>query len=144
MDNEKPGYYAILPANVRYDNDLRANEKILYAEITALSSKYGECWASNNYFARLYGVTPQAISLWVNRLKERGYITVEYIRKDKLIQRRIIKLVGVSINVDRVSTNVVGGYQQMFKGNNINNNNIKRIIPSNNFSQKDLDNLYEN
>lgn len=144
MDNEKPGYYAILPANVRYDNDLRANEKILYAEITALSSKYGECWASNNYFARLYDVTPQAISLWVNRLKERGYITVEYIRKDKLIQRRIIKLVGVSINVDRVSTNVVGGYQQMFKGNNINNNNIKRIIPSNNFSQKDLDNLYEN
>lgn len=144
MDNEKPGYYAILPANVRYDNDLRANEKILYAEITALSSKYGECWASNNYFARLYDVTPQAISLWVNRLKERGYITVDYIRKDKLIQRRIIKLVGVSINVDRVSTNVVGGYQQMFKGNNINNNNIKRIIPSNNFSQDDLDNLYEN
>lgn len=141
---EKPNYYAILPANVRYDNNLRANEKILYAEITALSSKYGECWASNNYFARLYGVTPQAISLWVNRLKERGYITIEYIRKDKLIQRRIIKLVGVSINVDRVSTNVVGGYQQMFKGNNINNNNIKRIIPSNNFSQKDLDNLYEN
>lgn len=141
---EKPNYYAILPANIRYDNNLRANEKILYAEITALSSKYGECWASNNYFARLYDVTPQAISLWVNRLKERGYITVEYIRKDKLIQRRIIKLVGVSINVDRVSTNVVGGYQQMFKGNNINNNNIKRIIPSNNFSQKDLDNLYEN
>lgn len=144
MDNEKPGYYAILPANVRYDNNLRASEKILYAEITALSSKYGECWASNNYFARLYDVTPQAISLWVNRLKERGYITIEYIRKDKLIQRRIIKLMGVSINVDRVSTNVVGGYQQMFKGNNINNNNIKRIIPSNNFSQKDLDNLYEN
>ena len=37
--NEKPNYYAIIPANVRYDNELRANEKLLYGEITALSSK---------------------------------------------------------------------------------------------------------
>lgn len=35
---EQPGFFAILPANVRYDNRLKAQEKILYAEITALSN----------------------------------------------------------------------------------------------------------
>ena len=35
---EKPNYYAVLPAIVRYDNDLKPNEKLLYAEIVALSN----------------------------------------------------------------------------------------------------------
>ena len=52
MDN--PSYYAILPANVRYDKNLKPMEKILYAEITALSNKNGYCSASNSYFAKLY------------------------------------------------------------------------------------------
>lgn len=127
---EQPNYFATIPANVRYDEDLRANEKLLYGEITALSSKFGECWASNNYFARLYKVTPQAISLWINHLKDKGYITIEYIKKDKVVEKRIIKL-GVSTYIDRVSTNVDGGYQQMFKENNTSNNNTgdnKKII----------------
>ena len=60
---EKPSYYAIIPANVRYDKNLKANEKLMYGEITALSKKNGICYASNNYFAKLYDVTPQAISI---------------------------------------------------------------------------------
>lgn len=48
---ENPGFYAILPASVRYDNRLKAAEKIFYAEITALSDQSGYCYAGNSYFA---------------------------------------------------------------------------------------------
>ena len=59
---EKPNYYAIIPAEVRYDKQLKPNEKLLYGEITSLATKTGECWASNNYFADLYEVEPETIT----------------------------------------------------------------------------------
>ena len=39
MDN--PGFFAILPASVRYDRRLKPAEKIFYAEITSLADKTG-------------------------------------------------------------------------------------------------------
>ena len=57
-----PSYFAVIPANVRYDSRLSANEKLLYGEITALANKDGYCWASNAYFAELYGVTVSTVS----------------------------------------------------------------------------------
>lgn len=87
---EQPNYYAILPAFIRYDNDLPANARLLYGELTALANKKGYCFASNNYFAPLYGVTPQAVSKWIQALEKKGYITIEYIRENSaIIERRI-------------------------------------------------------
>lgn len=86
----KPNYYAILPANVRYDKDLKTNEKIMYGEITALSNKNGYCNASNEYFAELYNVHKITVSNWISNLKNRGYIRIEMIYKKntKQIQER--------------------------------------------------------
>ena len=117
---EKPSYYAIIPANVRYDKNLKANEKLMYGEITALSKKNGICYASNNYFAKLYDVTPQAISSWLLNLKNNNYISIKYCYKEntkEIISRE------VSINIDRGINKSLRGYQQNFKDNNINNNN---------------------
>jgi hypothetical protein len=69
-------YYAIIPADVRY-SDLTPNAKLLYGEITALCNEKGYCWASNDYFAVLYGVSNVSISKWVNALVKQGYITSE-------------------------------------------------------------------
>ena len=95
MVENKPNYYAVIPANVRYDKKLRANEKIIYGEISALLDKTGTCYASNNYFARLYEVDPSAISKWISNLEKNNYLEISYIRAGKEIKQRNIKIIGI-------------------------------------------------
>lgn len=85
---EKPNFYAILPANVRYDKELKAAAKLLYAEITSLSSKYGYCTASNQYFAEVYQMSDRNIKMLIKQLSDMGYVTV-VIDKDNGNSRRI-------------------------------------------------------
>ncbi|MGY0692948.1 conserved phage C-terminal domain-containing protein [Virgibacillus sp. FSP13] len=75
-------YYAIIPANVRYDNDIPANAKLLYGEITALCNQEGYCWAGNSYFADLYNRDKSTIARWIKQLEEKRYITREVIYKE--------------------------------------------------------------
>jgi transposase len=91
---EKPNYYAILSAEIRYDNRLRPNVKLLYAEITALCNMNRQCFASNRYFAELYGKSKGTISGWINELIKYGYVAAEYTYKNntKEIDKRYIKI----------------------------------------------------
>ena len=91
---EKPNYYAILSAEVRYDNRLRPNVKLLYAEITALCNMNMECFASNRYFSELYGKSKGSISGWISELVKYGYISADYTYKEgtKEIEYRYIKI----------------------------------------------------
>ena len=95
---DKPNYYAIIPADVRYSN-LKPNAKLLYGEITALSGKLGYCYATNNYFADLYGVSKNTVSRWISDLNKLGFINIEVERNEKkqVIKRRI----GIIKNDDR-------------------------------------------
>jgi uncharacterized phage protein (TIGR02220 family) len=98
---ENPSYYAIIPAVVRYDNNLSANAKLLFAEITCLCNKNGVCNASNNYFSDLYNVSTVSISKWVSQLVKNGYITTKMVYKEdsKEIKNRDIFL-SISIKED--------------------------------------------
>jgi DNA-binding transcriptional ArsR family regulator len=75
-------YYAIIPANVRYDKDLPPNAKLLYGEITALCNEKGFCWAGNTYFSELYSKDKSTIARWLKQLEAKGYITREVIYKE--------------------------------------------------------------
>lgn len=88
---EKPGYYSIIPSHVRYDEDLKPMEIIMYGELTALANFYGYSYATNNYFAKLYNVHKNTVSTWINTLKNKGYIRVEVIRNEnkEIVQRKI-------------------------------------------------------
>lgn len=86
-------YYANIPANVRYDERLPANAKLLYGEITALCNEKGYCWATNDYFAKLYKVKKETVSRWISSLESYGYIKTILIYKQgskQVHQRKII------------------------------------------------------
>ncbi len=90
--NEHRGYYAIIPAIVRYDNHLNGNAKLLYGELTALANERGYCWATNQYFANLYNVIKRTIISWLKQLEERNYIKMQIFYKpnSKMVDRRHI------------------------------------------------------
>lgn len=80
MDNTpvpSPGYWAVIPALIRYDDQICANAKLLYAEISCLVNRDGFCWADNGYFARLYRVSERSIRAWLDQLEGAGYIRTQ-------------------------------------------------------------------
>ena len=90
---EKLNYFAIMPAKVRYDENLKPMEKLIYSEITVLTNFKGYCYATNSYFAKLYGVHKNSICAWISNLVKYGYLKVEYVLKEiegeKKQERRI-------------------------------------------------------
>ena len=92
---ERPEYYGILPSKVRYDERLKPMEKIMFSELTALVRKKGYCYASNMYFAALYGVHKSTVSAWISNLAKCGHITTKCIMKDKRVEERRIYIVDI-------------------------------------------------
>jgi len=114
----KPNYYAVISAEVRYA-DITPNAKLLYAEITAFCNMNGECFASNKYFANLYGKSKTTITNWIRELKTNNFIEVSYTYKKgtKEIDKRYIKILKGGIK-----ENNKGGIKENFKDNNTSNN----------------------
>ncbi|PCF88627.1 conserved phage C-terminal domain-containing protein [Staphylococcus intermedius] len=135
---DQPSYYSIITANVRYDNRLTDSEKLLFAEITSLSNKYGYCTASNGYFAKLYEVTKVTVSRRIANLKECGYLQVEIIREGNEIKQRkmyplteMIRPINTNDNTpinNSVNTPIITNVKENnTSNNNTSINNINRI-----------------
>lgn len=91
LEGREPAYHAVIPADVRYDTRLKASAKLLYGELTALCDRTGYCWASNKYFAQLYGTSDRTVERLLQELEDCGYIIREVLRdnKNNVTQRRI-------------------------------------------------------
>ena len=157
-NQEKVGYYSVIPATVLYNKELKANEKLLYAIITSLACKEGYCFASNKYLAEKLDVNPKTVSNWISDLRDKNFIIVELIRNEnkQIIQRRIY--------INDVPYPLNNGYQYQSKNgqaihpkvedNNIRNNNkinnkVNRKTISNytnqrEYSEEFLNSLYAN
>ena len=116
----KPNYYAILTSEVRYNENLTPNAKLLYAEITALINMNGECFASNKYFADLYGKSKTTISKWVSELVKEGFVEVKLTYKEgtKEINKRYISILKGGLR--KLDTPI---HQKLKDNNTIVNNN---------------------
>lgn len=99
-EENKINYYAIIPATVRYDKNLKPAEKLLYGEITALANKNGYCYAKNRYFANLYEVSIETVSRWISHLQQLGYIKIKVVRNEnKEVIERYIYITDISFNI---------------------------------------------
>ena len=132
----KPNYYAILPSTIRYDENLKPNVKLLYAEITALCNMNGECFASNRYFADLYGKSKGTISGWVSDLVKAGYVKIEYTYKKgtRQIDNRYIRIIAGAI-----PEKLNDLYDKSIKNNNTSINNKLTVSNKKRFKKPTLD-----
>lgn len=144
QSKEQPNYYAIIPANVRYAK-ITAGAKLLYAEISCLSNKYGFCYAKNRYFAELYNVTTKTISGWIGELVDNGFIESEIVYKkgSKEVAGRVLTLKFEPIAKKEgasMEKNVIPPMEKNVKDNNTSNNNTsnntkENIILTNNIKE---------
>ena len=121
--NEKPSFYAVLPAYVRYEKRLKPAERLLFAEISALTNKFGYCTASNGYFADLYETRKETVSKWISHLSELGFLRLEMVYEGKQIKGRKIWIdEKVMTPIDE---KVMTPIDEKVKGNNTRLNNTR-------------------
>ena len=144
MEDLKRSYIAIIPADVRYDETLCANAKLMYGEISALANERGYCWASNAYFAKLYNKSKDSISRWISDLEKAGYITVEVSSLEGNTRKLYLNLAkGIGKNADRVSAKKTKGIGKNAEHNSIVNsivNNIDNNKENKKFSEPNQEN----
>lgn len=134
MATEKPNYYAVIPADVRYDDTLPANAKLLYGEISALTGAEGFCYAGNGYFAQLYGMTEETISRLIAKLEKAGHLyrVVERDDSGQITGRRLYLTVSapeehpLDEKINTPCQKNQGGIDKKIKENITSNNIIKK------------------
>lgn len=137
MEHERPNYYAIIPADVRYDDKIPPNAKLLYGEISALIGAEGFCYASNSYFMRIYGFSDPTITRLLKSLEDAGYIkrVIERDNSGQVSRRRIylsasMPCIHPPINFDTTSHQNQGDPPLKIDGyTNTSNTNIPPLIP---------------
>ncbi|MBU1145117.1 MAG: helix-turn-helix domain-containing protein [Firmicutes bacterium] len=124
-----------IPKEIWLDENLTIMEKVFLVEIDSLD-KHNECFASNNYFASFFKVTPQRASQIINSLIKKGIISAKYERNGKQVIKRVLNIFDrYQINVKRVSNKLTGGikkslrgYQENVKDNNTLNKTLNNTI----------------
>jgi hypothetical protein len=119
MDENKRDFKGIwIPKVVWLNTKLTLQEKVFLVEIDSLDNKDG-CFASNDYFAKFFGLSKTRVSLVITSLIKKGFINSILIREkgNKRILKRIInKTTRPSI------TYIKDPLKQKLKDNNTTNN----------------------
>ena len=151
---QKPNYYAVIPAEVRYNKNLTPNAKLLYAEITALCNMNGKCIASTQYFCKLYEVSRVSIQKWLKILEDNNYIKRVNIYKQgsKQILTRVITLINTpnkekftdNTNINITNTNLTDSNKKaLFKKPKLDEVENYCILRKNNIDAEAFIDFYE-
>ena len=132
-DAPRPGYWAVVPAAVRYDDRIPASSKVLYAELSALAQEDGYCWADNAYFARVFRLTEKSVRQQLHALEDAGYIRIEEERE----RHRVLKARRIYVGLNPLLgkspreslEEKVPSLEEKVQRHFIENNNIPPISP---------------
>jgi hypothetical protein len=136
---QKPSYYSILTADVRYHDKLSPFDKLLYSDITALTNKKGYCNASNKYFSKVFNKSISTISRSISTLSDNNLIESILIRDEnnEIVERKIYLKQTVRIPMGEnehtpIAKNDDRGIRKNDKDNNTSNiNTTSKNIKSN-------------
>jgi len=130
---EQPNYFGVLPAVVRYEKTIPDFAKVLFAEVTALSNKWGYCNAKNSTLAELFGKSESTVSKTLSILDKIGFLKVDIERNHSGTFRKIYPMIdtygrkqqgGLSKTTTGVLKNEQGGLSKnAIQKNSTSNNN---------------------
>lgn len=148
MDERKPAFWAVIPANVLFSQELRPNAKLLFGVVTLLQEANGYCYASNRYLASLFGLQPDTITGLLGNLEDAGLIATDVVRDEvtnEVRQRRIWTVAQIPVVHDPLPEKNRGGVPEKNRGaspknlgepprkkseeNNTSNNNTSNYMP---------------
>lgn len=119
--NQQPNYFNIITGDVMYDKNLNPNAKLIFGLISSLTNKEGFCWATNAYFAELYGKSIVTVSRWISQLADAGYIKV-FIDKANGNKRMITIDKNVNTLLSKTTIPIIKNDNSYIRNNNISNN----------------------
>jgi hypothetical protein len=75
-----------IPKEIWLSPQLSLMEKVLFVEISSLDNARG-CFASNQYFANFFSVSPRQIRTYIATLKDKGLVTVSIKNRNERVIR---------------------------------------------------------
>lgn len=112
MNMEQRSFKGIwIPKEIWFDRNLSLIERVMLVEIDSLDNEQG-CYAGNQHFADLFGLSKGRISKIISSLVIKGYIQVKIFRNEqKKIEKRSIKLIK-KLNYPMVENDYTYGRKQ--------------------------------
>ena len=90
----EPPKYAVIPMQVLEAKNLSFAEKIIFAELNALTKKKGYCFATNHYIAERIGSTSNYVTELISSLAKKNYIRIEVFKNKEGTFRNVYTLPG--------------------------------------------------
>lgn len=131
--NTSRGFKGIwIPKEIWLNENLTMQEKIFLVEIDSLDNDEG-CTAGNQYFADFFGISKTRVSIVIQNLISKGYITSKLVYKEgsKQILYRVLNICRPpypTFVIEGIQQKLKGGIQQKLKDNNTINNNTNNNI----------------
>lgn len=91
-------FFAIIPATVRYNKNIKPLAKLIWAEISCLTNVKGFCFCTNGYLSKCFDVDKSTISRYIKSLEDENLIKVVVYKDDSgaFIERRIYPLISAT------------------------------------------------